>query len=78
MSDLSDGLRMYQIFRHPDDYPDHFVVRGFTINRGIILADAAVHLCDTLEQARDALPDGIVVRLPREDDDLPSIVESWV
>ena len=79
MTDPSDGLRMYQIFRRPDDYPRHYVVRGFTIERGRILPDALPHcVCDRLAQARDSLPDGVAVRLPREDDDLPSIVESWV
>ena len=81
MIDPSDGLRMYQIFDHPADYPRHFVVRGFTIVRGRLEPvpdDEPWSVCADLAEARRSLPAAVGARLARDESDPPSIVETWV
>ena len=81
MTDPSNGLRIYQIYDRPADYPRHFVVRGFTIVRGQLepVPDAEPwSVCADLAEARRSLPAGVGARLSRDPSDPPSIVESWV
>lgn len=71
-------MRVYTIYKRPMDYPNNFVVRGYTIGEGKIFADINPHLvCDTLEEARQSISYGLV-RTERSEKDALSVVETWV
>ena len=67
---------MWTVYDHPVDHPEHFVVRRFVVTPDGALPAESV-LADTIEQARGSLPPGLY-RLPRQGDDHPSVVETWV
>lgn len=71
-------LVMFTIFRSAADYPGKYVLRGFDVARGQTEPRPhSVHLvCDTLEQARDAVPGGLYC-IGREPGDHESVVETW-
>ncbi len=71
-------MRMYVVYEKPKDYPDSFVVRGWSIRSNGLVADP--HLIateDTLEAAREKIPVGLVRILPSKNDD-PVIAEVWI
>lgn len=70
-------LRTYTIYERPLDFPEKFVVRGFTIRADSAEPDARVQVADTLEEARALIPYGCVC-LARDPDDEPQIVETWL
>lgn len=74
------ALPMYVIYWSPKDYPDKFVVREWATARAdgrIARALFPMAVVDTLEQARAALPDGLV-NCRRDEDDDPAILEVWL
>lgn len=75
---MSDNLLyMWVVYDHPADYPDHYVVRTWaTDGTGNAFADPDVRLADSLEEVRACFPEH--VRLPRQEDDDPAIVEVYV
>jgi hypothetical protein len=78
---LPDVLRAYTIYDHPRDCPEKFVVRQFLI--GVSAAEVEpvpgplVAVSDTLHEAREAIPPGLVC-FPRQEGDDPKIVETWL
>lgn len=66
-------LKIWTIYNYPSDYPDKFVVRLWEGE----LPTAEFSLHDTLEEARAAVPPGLVC-LQRFDNDDPVIVETWL
>ena len=72
-----DGVRGYNIFHSPDDYPGKFVVRGWTAGANSVQMDEECELCDSLEEARSKIPPGFVW-LPPHATDVNSLVEVWV
>ena len=68
---------LYVIYWNPKDYPGKHVVRPWRIDapeaRPVGLAVEA----DTLDAARELLPDGLV-NLGRMEKDDPCIVETWI
>lgn len=80
--DDGKDVPMFVIYREPIDFPGvPFVVRRWAILRGRALPDPDDAMpCGTLEHARvyviSRLPGA--VRFPREPDDDPVIVESWL
>ena len=75
-------MRQYTIYRNPRDYPGRCVVRGWTIVRGehqheLIVDAEPLAIVDTVEEARAAVPPGLV-RLDRLPGDDPVIVEVWL
>jgi hypothetical protein len=72
-------MKCYTIYDHPLDFPDHFVVRAWLIVHGMSEPQATEehYLCDTLNEARERVPDGLVC-FQRNDDDDPKVVETWV
>ena len=67
------------IIDHPKDYPDHFVVRRWDVERGnpepVPAFDYALAM--TLEQARQMLPEGLI-NIGRWPNDDPAILECWI
>jgi hypothetical protein len=70
----TDVLCMYTIYHSPADYPGKYVVRMHTVPGGVT---DALAITKTLEDARAQVPPQASVRWPRQEDDLPSIVEVW-
>lgn len=75
---MNEPLAMWTIFCSPRDYPGKYVLRRFDIGPGQVkpaLVPSAVG--DTLEEVRKALPIWLVC-FPRGEQDVPTIVESWM
>lgn len=69
---------IYVIYDNPRDYPGKFVVRRQWPHDGQVIADKeALAVVDTLDQARAALPDGLI-RFDRHPNDDSVIVEAWL
>lgn len=61
------------IYERPADYPDKYVARLWDLQRPTGL----IAIADTLEEARAAVPPGMVP-LARDERDDPCIVETWI
>ncbi len=73
-------MKYYVIYKYPKDYPDHYVVRMFTMQSdgSVLLSNEfedSFHLTETLTQARDYVPSGLVC-VPADKNDDPVIVET--
>ncbi len=72
-------METYTIYRNPLDYPNNFVVRKYTVEVGRITANIDLHFIgDSLEDARNSIPDIGLVRIERDENDALSIVETWI
>ena len=77
---MKTELEMYVVYSRPRDYPDKFVVRRWAIGRkpGEPVAEPDwFYLGDSLDQVRAHVP-GHCVRLERDPNDEPQIVECWI
>lgn len=72
-------LRHWVIYKHPRDFPRHWVVRTWHLVRdaGEPIHEAVGCLCDSLEEARDSVPPWSY-NLGRFDADDPAIFEVWI
>lgn len=77
------SLCMFVVYDHPKDAPGHWVVRVWeTTPSGTPMPAPCVHAFESLEEARAAIartragPN--LVRLPRDEQDDPSIAEVWL
>jgi hypothetical protein len=70
-------LEMFTIYDHPADYPNHFVIRRWTIADGKPHPDDAVILVTTLVEARLHIKPGLCC-IDREVNDDPKIMETWI
>jgi hypothetical protein len=71
-------IKIYTIYKNPSDYPDKHVVRLWEVSKeGVLPHTNPIIVCDTLEQARLAIPKGLVSTGRKPDDD-PVIVESYI
>jgi hypothetical protein len=72
-------LDMWVVYNRPRDYPDHFVVRRWIIGLvpGEPVPDGSFYLGSTLEEVRRAIPPHLV-RLERDPNDEPQIIECWI
>jgi hypothetical protein len=73
---MQPSLPIYTVYRNPSDYPDKFVVRRWE-SLPVPKPDATpLAVCDSLEQARAAVPEGLTL-LDRAQADDPVIVGVW-
>lgn len=74
------ALSLWTIYKHPRDYPQHYVARRSEIGgqpgSGIKITDD-MFTADTLNELRALLPLGLVC-IPRLEHDDPVIVEVWM
>lgn len=77
MADASRPLEMWTVYDHPTDYPVGFIARLYLIYNGYAIASPSTVTGSTLDQVRERLPPGLF-RLPRDDNDGPKIVETWI
>jgi hypothetical protein len=68
-------LNMWTIYDNPSDYPGKFVVRRWIVKGPLEAADDVI-VCDTLEEARSKIPEGLV-GVPRAYEDALCTVETW-
>lgn len=76
MSD--DALQMWTVYDHPKDCPEHFVVRRFEIRAGAATATDEAYISKHLDLIREALMKLGLHRLPRQPNDEPHIMETWL
>jgi hypothetical protein len=86
LSDLTADCRrkglimMWTVYSRPSDYPDGYVARLFVVGKGVkgnggtpwVIRGA------TLESVRKAIPSEASERIPRDPQDEPQIVETWL
>lgn len=70
-------LGMWTVARNPADFPDKFVARKWLIGRRDLTPTVDHHVADTLDDVRAMLPHGLHP-VPRNPNDDPVIVESWI
>lgn len=75
---MRDLLIIHVIFDHPTDYPNHWVVASQAITPGGLIRNGTFAiLCESLEEARDQIPEGLY-RMARFEWDDPKIFETWL
>ena len=77
---MSDRLSLWTIYRvFPLEYPNEgFAVREWRVGGGGQMECMSLtQYAMTLEGARELLPPGLY-RTPRDEDDDPAIVETWI
>ena len=62
------------IYAQPTDYPEHYVARLFAMNK----ATPYIWLSKTLEPLRETAASLQLTRFPRNPEDDPVIVETWL
>ena len=67
----------YVIYCNPKDYPNKFVVRKWEIFPGKVEAGGVICETNSIEEARESLPVG-VVEMPVFEDDDAVIAEVWM
>lgn len=71
-------MNMWTIYAKPTDNPVPFVLRRWQLGHdGKPRPDVGSSAHSTLEEAREAVPPGLVC-FPRSPDDDPIIVETWL
>lgn len=76
---LVPAMRQYAVYCNPVDYPGQIVVRRFTIFVGRVEPDPEpLYVGPSLDAARRCLPAKGLIRVPRQPQDLPSLVEVWL
>ena len=72
-------IEMTVIYRHPKDYPDHYVVRRWRAyaDKPVPAPAELVGVCISLEAARAIASPGRV-KIMRSPGDDPVIVETWL
>ncbi|QGJ92755.1 hypothetical protein QDA04_gp85 [Microbacterium phage Megan] len=72
---MAERLFTWVIYEKPADYPTQYVVRPW-VTDGEVIASFAARAFDTLEDARAAIPPGLMLSpLPEPD---PAILEVWL
>jgi hypothetical protein len=71
-------LTIWVIYKNPRDFPGKWVLRAQdAIPGGEVRPHADCMVCETLEQARECVPPGLVM-LTRDPNDNPAIHETWI
>lgn len=72
-----NGLPVYAIYKHPDDAPDHFVVRVWRNDQHGTPMPGEAWYEDTYEKALGHIPPGLV-KLAPDGFDVPCLKETWL
>lgn len=71
-------MNLYVIYESPSDYPGKFVLRRWVVSPATVAPEREPMLVvDDIDEAREALPRGVCLVGPQQDDD-PVIYEVWV
>lgn len=76
---METKLKIFHLYDHPDDYPDFYVVKSVTIEAGNVIPDRQPYMKSvSLEKIQDELEwQGLVV-LPRDENDDPKLICSYI
>lgn len=69
--------QVWTIYEKPKDFPGHYVLRVSLLRDGQVLPLPVCLLFFRLEDAREAIPNGLM-NFGRSDGDDPSIKEVWI
>ena len=73
------ALVMFTVYDHPLDYPDYYVVRGWTVEKGWVVRHEKLAMMSLdLESIRIALARQGLTCVPRSRGDDPAIIETWI
>lgn len=75
---MRDALRIWTVYDHPTDFPEHYVARLFLVTGKGSEATTITAINRDLKLLREQLERLGLTRLPRDPNDEPQIVESWV
>ena len=70
-------MKHYVIYNKPEDYPNNIVVRIWVVGRNSLIQGPIVSISDTIEQARETIPNGMCC-ISRSEYDPLSIIETWI
>ena len=75
----SEAHRIFTVYERPEDYPDGYVVRGWTVFDGdpLPVPDSIAQRFKDLKAARRSIPSGLH-RVERARSDDPTICEVWL
>lgn len=76
--DNDDALVMWTVYDHPSDFPNNIVARKILITAGEVKFTSEVILSNNIERIRRGMHQLGFTQLPRNEDDDPIIVETWV
>lgn len=71
------AVKQYVIYKHPKDFPHHYVVRVWNITYSGRVIPVQGYLAENLEDAREFIPKELA-RLERHQEDDPCVVELWI
>ena len=74
---LDDALEIWTVYEKPRDWPEGWVTRCFRVGPGHHGEPGEAFFCTTLEDARKCIPPGLYC-MPRQPNDDPVIVETWI
>ena len=74
---MANPLSIWTICKNPSDHPGKFTARRHEVFPGRSSATQHLLVADSLEAIRALLPPGLYL-IPREPNDDPVIVESWI
>ena len=68
------------VYDHPKDFPDKYVTRVWEAAQGVLTPSQDARLFASLASARRSIRRDHpgLIRLPRQSDDDPCIVETWI
>lgn len=71
-------LQFITIYDSPFDYPGKFVARWWHILADRAEAGDIFDVAHDLESLQEKCHDLLLTRVPRDESDMPSIVETWI
>jgi len=77
-SKKEEVLVVYTIYKHPTDYPDHYVLKRWLCGKQIVQDETYLFAHPELEACRDQLYRKVLFNVGRVPGDDPCILESWV
>jgi hypothetical protein len=71
-------LQMWTVYHSPEGSPGQYVARKWEINATCYFqVNGHHHTASTLEEIREFMPAGLI-RIPRQAEDDPVIIETWL
>ena len=75
---MNNELTMWAIYDHPKDYPDLYVARMFLVSSGNGAPTSNIKTNSDLDVIRSEMRNLGLVQIPRDVNDDPVIIETWL
>jgi hypothetical protein len=72
------SLSIWTLYDHPLDAPQFFVLRRWETDARGARASPELYACEAVEPLREKMRERGLVCLPRQPEDDPKIIESWI